>query len=121
MKHQIDRRWFLGQSALLVSAHAWAYPTPKNDGLPAIDLSPAGLATLEAWLQDHAADPHLEVHVHGRIAPIENWDRRYQTLIELFERYGVDEVIEHSDRGPFETSPMRVGQVDPAGIIYRAD
>ncbi len=120
MTHAIDRRWFLGQSALLVSAHAWAYPAP-DAGLPVIDLSPAGLAKLEAWLLERAADPHLEVHIHGRIAPIENWDRRYQPLIELFERYGVDEVIEHSDRGPFETPPIRVGQIDPAGIIYRAD
>lgn len=120
MKHSIDRRWFLGQSALLVPAHAWAYPAPE-EASPTIDLSRAGLARLEAWLQGHETDPHLEVHVHGRIAPIENWDRRYQPLIELFERYGVDEVIEHSDRGPFETAPIRVGQIDPAGIVYRAD
>jgi hypothetical protein len=43
-----------------------------------------------------------------------------QSFIPALERFGVVEVVEHSDRGPFQTPPMRVGQIDPAGIIYRS-
>ncbi|MBY0586164.1 hypothetical protein K2X85_03245 [bacterium] len=115
----MNRRDFLGTSALFV-AGSISHPPTTWGTVPSLDLSAAGLARWEVWLKSHANDRPLVVLVDGSISPVMNPDPRWAPLIDLFERFGVDEVIESSHRGPFRTPPIRVGQIDPAGIIYRS-
>ena len=61
----------------------------------------------------------LSVTVAGRITPIGDFDDRYSSWILLCERYGVNAIIERSNREPVFTLPLRVGQLDPAGIVYQ--
>jgi hypothetical protein len=125
MSDPIGRRSVLARIAVsgwIVTeiATARAGDRPIEQGFAPTGVSD-GLSHWETWLRSVEGRSPLVVHVSGRATPGPGQDPRWRPIIELFERYGVDQVIERSDRGRFETPPIRVGQVDPAGIRYRAD
>jgi hypothetical protein len=74
---------------------------------------------LESLLKDAQSARRIIVRTEGRIAPIVGADDHYSEWIMLCERYGVNEIIETSNRAAQVTPPIRLGQIDPAGITYR--
>lgn len=103
-----------------------SYPTLhwEGSGNARIDLrgalpSPVATRKFEMLLRAAQSARRIVVRSRGRIAPIPGFDDRYSEWITLCEQYGVNEVVETSNRGAEVTPPIRVGQVDPVGIIYR--
>ena len=73
----------------------------------------------ERLLMKAGRSRRTSVLVAGRMAPVGGFDERYSAWISLCERFGVNEITERSSREPVVTPPLRVGQIDPAGIVYR--
>lgn len=94
----------------------------ENTALIELNAELPSLATtqrLERLLLEAQSARRIIVRTAGRIAPTTGVDDRFAEWIMLCERYGVNEIIETSNRASEVTPPIRVGQVDPAGITYR--
>lgn len=97
----------------------WSESSEAHVELGDLLPTPAVIERFDDLLREARTSRRTIVHGTGRFAPLDGYDLRLSEWTEVFERSGVNEVVETSDRSRQVTPPLRVGQIDPAGIVYR--
>lgn len=97
----------------------WSDSSDAHIELGSLLPFPEIVQRFEELLVHARSSRRIVVHVMGRIAPVDGFDPHHSGWVTLCERFGVNEIIETSTRSRQVTPPMRVGQIDPAGIVYR--